>query len=345
MTHRLAACAVLTLLGHAVAQDRPARLRLRPPPPTARGLAPEAGRPATWADSPADVVRPLTEAEARLLTPAPPSGPILDLSRLRSTLFGQPVSVTQPASVSSYSAESLPEPAAPTIYARGPAYRWYGWGAMPPGREAAPAKPSEAWLSQTGATPGAFPAGTVAAAPEIAPPVTPAPTAKPTAMVPTELPMSAPPNTGFDANQPISMTNLPPLPPGAVLVDANVPPGPPPMVGVPMTPVSPVVPASGATPPPLSGPPQAWRPVAPTVTPAVVQASATVPDFTPPLERAVRDATKGVATVTAVRFPAPGRMAVALRCKSVAEANAATKAISALPAVTPLAVEFAVELE
>ena len=348
--HRLiAASAALVLIGHAAAEDRPARLRLRTAPPTVRGLAPEASRPATWADSPADVVRPLTIEEARMLTPAPPSsGPILDLSRLRATLFGEVASVMQPAPVPSPTYRT--EPAAPTIYARGPAYRWYGWGAMSPGRETAPAKPSESWMAQTGATPGAFPAGT--ATPEVAmptPPATPEPVpTAPLAIMPVSVPMTTPPSASFDPNQPVSMTNLPQLPPGAVLVDANFQPSPPPMVGVPMTPVSPIVPASDTTsPPPMSGPPQAWKPVAPALTPSVVQASATVavPDFTPPLERAVRDAAKGMATVTAVRFPATNRMTVALRCKNVAAANAAAKAISALPAVTPLAVEFAVELE
>ena len=353
MTHRLIAASVALLLAQVVhADDRPARLRLRTAPGTARGLAPEASRPATWADIPSDVIRPLTEAEAAAFAPPTPSGPLLDLSRLRASLFGQRVSLTQPTPVPTYAAEPVAQsvPAAPTIYARGPAYRWYGWGAMPPGREAASTPPSESWMAQTGATRGAFPIGTTA--PEVAAPNPPAAMPPPPPMVaaiPANVP--PPPVEAFDPNQPVSMTNLPQLPPGAVLVDASVAPSPVPMIGVPMTPVTPqspaVVPVSETAAPPMSGPPQAWKPVPPAVAPAIVQASATVPvpDFVPPIERSVREAAKGLGVVKAVRFPKPGTMTVALRCKNAADANAAAKAISSLPAVTPLAVEFAVELE
>lgn len=355
MTHRpIAAVLILTLSGTAGAEDRPARLRLRTGPPTARGLAPEATRPAaTWADNPAGV-RPLTAAEAQAMAvPTPTAAPLLDLSHLRASLFGPPDASFQP--------ESAPAVAGPaSVYARGPAYRWYGWGAVP-GRAATPAKPSDAWMSQTGATPGAFPAAAegdaapaspptpMAVTPMVAPPVA----TQVAAFVPTtsasmtDSPLGvAPlrsPTGAFDANQPVSMTNVPPLPPGAVLVDPNFAPGAPPMVGVPMTPLTPMaVPTGVPVVEPVTGPPQAWR----AVPSDVVQASATAsrPDPAPPLERAVREAVRGLATAAVVTFPAPGRMTVALTCRTAADGSAAAEAVWRLPAAKPLAVEFAVTI-
>ena len=169
----------------------------------------------------------------------------------------------------------------------------------------------------------------------------------------------------------------PPMP--AAPLFAPPPPGRPPArgkttstVGVPPGPPPGVVAADPAAQPPVAwvAPPTS-DPVAfaprrstdPTPTPQLVPAGATAParppagagwrpvtrgqaadDFTPPLDRAVRDAAYGFATVTGVTFTAPGRVVVKLRAKTAADAEAAAKGVAKLPQLKPLAVDFEVAL-
>ena len=370
MTHRLIAASALALVASAgYSAEPPARLRLVTGP-TARGLAPEASQPpALWADQPLpNGVRPLTAAEAASLVPQPPaSRGLFDFSLPRTNLIGHTLTAFAPSPTPTYSSEPTPVPALAQIdakvYASKPAYRWYGWGAMTPGRnpmapEGRAPKPSEAWLNETGATPGAFPstanpAPVEAVAEQPRPTPTPATPTPPAETVPASatIPMTAAPTGVFNPNEPVSMTNVPPLPPGAVLIDPNAAGFPPPMVGIPMTPMVPFSPPV-PTLTPMPEAPQAWHSAggAPKVlaarptTPTIIQASATAPDFRPPIERMIATAAQGTATVTEVRFVGPNKLIVSLRCLNAAAASAATKAISALPAVKPREVEFAVIL-
>ena len=142
--------------------------------PIARGAAPD-DRPASqampgWLAGPTSTaVRPLTGAEqAAAASVAPVKKPSLadsTFSGVKGFLSpgptpGQvPTPTPLPQGMQPPAAQSA---ASPGVYAGPPAYRWYGYGAVTPGRnphapEGVSPRGSPNWYAQSGATPGAFP--------------------------------------------------------------------------------------------------------------------------------------------------------------------------------------------
>ncbi len=202
-------------------------------PLVTRGLAPDDRPPQpmpSWLAGPTPTaVRPLTGAEQAAASVAPVKKPSL----VESTYTGMKSYLTPPPSQApGQSPTPLPQgmlpPVAqyapqttPGVYAGPPAYRWYGYGAVTPGRN--PHAPdgnsprgSPNWYVQSGATPGAFPvtvtaSGQAAFGQPVAPAELPSYTLGNVAAAldrPTDPPVPATPAPAFapDPGQPLPVT-------------------------------------------------------------------------------------------------------------------------------------------
>ncbi len=201
-------------------------------PLVTRGLAPDDRPPQpmpSWLAGPTPTaVRPLTSAEQAAASVAPVKKPGL----VESTYTGMKSYLTPPSQAPGQAPTPLPQgmlppvaqyapPTTPGVYAGPPAYRWYGYGAVTPGRN--PHAPdgnsprgSSNWYVQSGATPGAFPV-TVTASGQAA-------FGQPVA--PTELPSYTVGNVAAALDRPTD----PPAPPAAAPAFAPDPGQPLPVI-------------------------------------------------------------------------------------------------------------------
>ena len=281
-------------------------------PLVTRGLAPDDRPPQpmpSWLAGPTPTaVRPLTTAEQAAASVAPVKKPSL----VESTYTGMKSYLTPPPSQApGQSPTPLPQgmlpPAAqyapqttPGVYAGPPAYRWYGYGAVTPGRN--PHAPdgnsprgSPNWYVQSGATPGAFPV-TVTASGQAA-------FGQPVA--PTELPSYTLGNVAAALDRPTD----PPAPPTAAPAFAPDPGQPlPVIVSAAVEPASLSTPAvAESLPAPLpvfTTPPRPPEPaLMPTVTP--VPTVAPMPTGTPSVTMPARLSEPPAFAPTVSAAPAP----------------------------------------
>jgi len=285
---------------------------------------------------------------------------------------------TRPADWDRRGPQTLPvqgtSPGGAPVYAGVPAYRWYGWGTVTPGMNPyAPdgeyPKGSANWYAQTGATPGAFPVpvanpfrpppgsdppvyvrATTAPPPPVSPPpprLDPPPLPRPIAQTPppSQYALPAPPDP-------------PPLPVSHSVPAAPVPP--------PARPVPVGVPAAPVVPPGL--PESRWQtaPPAPAPTPIIPvmrslsQTSAVEPGWGPAgggtvlvargqepaddpdakVVGRIRAACEGLVTGVTVERAGPNRLVVSFSATTETLAEIAARAVSAIPDLRPVAVDF-----
>jgi hypothetical protein len=234
-------------------------------------------------------------------------------------------------------------PSGAPVYSGVPAYRWYGWGSVTPG--ANPYAPggespqgSASWYAQTGATPGAFPV-------PVANPFRPPPGAGPPAYVVTQ---ASPPPQAMAALNPSARFTLP-APPQLQTIAQTPPPvayTPPPAAVLPLAPSPP--PWSGG-PVIMPGPPEPrWqpaavplsiRPVEPEAQP-VVRGQQPSDDPDASIAAKIRAACDGLVSGVNVECEGQGRLVVSFAATTQTLAEIAARAVSAIPELRPVAVEF-----
>ncbi len=277
----LAAGLAVTSVGAvAAAQDAPAgRIGRVVAAPVARAAAPDDRPPAGWLAGPTSTaVRPLTGAEQAAASVSPVKKPSL----AESTFSGVKSFIAPPAGPSATPTplpQGMQPPAAkyaasptPGVYAGPPAYRWYGYGAVTPGRnphapDGVSPRGSPNWYVQSGATPGAFPvtvtaSGQPAAVAQAAPPEPPSYTVGNVAgsfdRTPTPAPSAVP-----DPSQPLPATVT-----ATVEAASLSTPAPPEVTPLPVTTFPPPAPEPmptlmpTVTPPPRLSEPPAFAPTA-----------------------------------------------------------------------------------
>lgn len=255
-------------------------------PLVTRGLAPDDRPPQampSWLAGPTPTaVRPLTGAEQAAASVAPAKKPGL----VESTYTGMKSYLAPPAGQApGRSPTPLPQgmlppaaqyapPTTPGVYAGPPAYRWYGYGAVTPGRnphapDGVSPRGSPNWYVQSGATPGAFPV-TVTASGQ---------TAAGRPVPPPELPSYTLGNVAGSLDRPTD----PPAPPTPAPAFAPDPSQPLPVTVTAVEPASlstPAVAASEPVPVPVFTTPP--RPPEPALMPTVTPVPTGTPSVTPP---------------------------------------------------------------
>ena len=236
----------------------------------------------------------------------------------KAAITGPPDAPTAPRVGQPQAAKAPPPANAPlvgrapgggTVYAGAPAYRWFGWGTTTPGQNPyAPsgdyAPTSATWYAQTGATPGAFP-------------------------VPVANPFRAPPGptTPAYAVQPApAAMPAPQAPPGFRAIARSQPqqaqtrPAPPPVSEPKWTPTTvPTLPA------PMMQTPPIFRGQVPTAD---------------PLDAQIQAACQGLVKDVRLSRPAEGQVKIYFTATTETLAEIAARAISAIPELKPLDVQF-----